>query len=164
MRIAGFLPLAALAAALLASGAALATNQYDFDLDWDDDEDLVVELEDERTFDEAVLVAPDGTEIAAYRIERDRESSTSRYDDSPSAGVGVGGGSGGFGVGVGIGIPLGGGSESYVRYETEAKIRLPDMAAYRADWPKWRLRIHLPKDEDGAPARTIEMAAPPPPD
>lgn len=163
MPIADFLRRTALAAAFLAPGAALAAEPYDFDLDWDDGEIIVIELEDERTFDEAVLIGPDGIEIAAYRIERDRESSSSRYDDSPSAGVGVGGGSGGFGVGIGIGIPLGGSSESYVRYETEAKIRLPDMAAYRATWREWTLRIHMPAGEGGAAERTIEMPAPAPP-
>jgi hypothetical protein len=153
-------------ALLLAPGAALAiVDEDDFDLDWDDGEIIVIELEDERTFDEAVLVAPDGSEIAAFRIDRDKETSTSHYGDEPTGGVGVGGGSGGFGVGVGIGIPLGGGGyETDVRYETQAQIRVPDMVAYRSNWRDWKLRIHLPGSEGSTgDDRTVEFRAPEPP-
>lgn len=159
--------LSALAAALLLFGAGPAhalLDADDFDLDWDDGEIIVIELDDQRTFDTAVLVAPDGSEIAAFRIDRDRETSTSGTGSGVSTGVGVGGGSGGFGVGVGIGFPLGGGEETtYVSYETEAQIRVPDMAEYRAGWTQWVLRIHLPADGPST-ERTIEMPAPEPPD
>ncbi len=155
---------AVLAAAVsLTPGSARAViDADDFDFDWDDGEIIVIELDDERTFDEAVLVAPDGTEIPAFRIDRDRHTRNS--GSGASTGVGVGGGSGGFGVGVGIGIPLGGSYDTEVTYETEAQIRVPDMVAYRANWREWKLRIHLPGTEGSTgDDRTVEMQAPKPP-
>ena len=161
--------LASLAAMLLFAHAAPAADKDDFDLDWDDGEIIVIALEDRRTFDTAVLVAPDGTEIAAFLIDRER---TDYADDSGSGmswgmgtGVAVGtGGSSGVGVGVGIGFPIGGGNDdpSTIRYRTEAQIRVPDMAAYRESWEGWVLRIHLPKDELWT-ERTITLPAPEPP-
>jgi hypothetical protein len=79
-------------------------------------------------------------------------------------GVGVGGGSGGFGVGtgVGFGFPLGGGYDAPRdgRVASTAKIRVPDMAGYRAGWQRWTVRVTLGEDGSG---RVIEVAAPPPP-
>lgn len=161
-----------LAAALLFAGAApvFAADKDDFELDWDDGEIIVIALEDRRTFDTAVLVAPDGTEIAAFLINRERTdyagNSGSGMDWGMGTGVAVGtGGSSGVGVGVGIGFPIGGGSNadpSTISYRTQAQIRVPDMAAYRAGWDGWVLRIHLPKDELWT-ERTIELPAPEPP-
>ena len=162
---------AAVAASMLFIDRAPAADKDDFDLDWDDGEIIVIALEDRRTFDTAVLVAPDGTEIAAFLIDRERTDyagdSGSGMDWGMGTGVAVGtGGSSGVGVGVGIGFPIGGGSynddPSTIRYQTEAQIRVPDMTAYRANWQDWVLRIHLPKDELWT-ERTITLPAPEPP-
>ena len=153
--------LASLAAMLLFAHAAPAADKDDFDLDWDDGEIIVVELEDVRSFDQAVLVAPDGTEFPAFSMERDRETSTQAVQ--PSVGTGVSGGSNGVGVGVGLSIPLGGfDDDTSVDYRTRAQIRVPDMAAYRASWQQWQLRIHQPM-EDIYGERTLVLPAPEPP-
>jgi hypothetical protein len=164
--------LAAVAASLLMVGGAPASaaDKDDFDLDWDDGEIIAIALDDRRTFDTAVLVAPDGSEIAAFLIDRERTDQAGNSGGtswSMGTGVAVGtGGSSGVGVGVGIGFPIGGGSgnddPSTIRYRTEAQIRVPDMTAYRAGWEGWVLRIHLPKDELWT-ERTIELKAPEPP-
>lgn len=164
---------AAVAAVLLFVGGAPASaaDKDDFDLDWNDDAVIAIALDDRRTFDTAVLVAPDGTEIAAFQIDRERETATggnsgSGMDWGMGTGVAVGtGGSSGVGVGVGIGFPIAGGGNadpSTIRYRTEAQIRVPDMPEYRANWQDWVLRIHLPKDELWT-ERTIELPAPEPP-
>jgi hypothetical protein len=164
--------LASLVAALLVVGGAPASaaDRDDFDLDWNEGEIVAIELEGRRTFDTAVLVAPDGTETAAFLIDRERTDDAGGSSSGMSWGMGTGvavgtGGSSGVGVGVGIGFPIGGGSNadpSTIRYRTEAQIRVPDMAAYRASWQDWVLRIHLPKDELWT-ERTIELPAPEPP-
>jgi hypothetical protein len=147
----------------LAAGPALAAlDEDDFDFDWDDGEIIVIEFEDQRTFDEVTLIAPDGTEIPAFRIERDKNTTT--RNSGASSGVGVGGGTGGVGVGIGIGIPLGGSSTTETTYESEAQIRVPDMTAYRENWRDWKIRIHLPGAEGTTgDDKTIEIRAPKPP-
>ena len=156
---------ATLFAAMLLAGCSSSSSPTvegaDFDLDWDDGEIIVVELEDVRSFDQAVLVAPDGTEFPAFSMERDRETSTQAVQ--PSVGTGVSGGSNGVGVGVGLSIPLGGfDDDTSVDYRTRAQIRVPDMAAYRASWQQWTLRIHQPM-EDIYGERTLTLPAPKPP-
>jgi hypothetical protein len=156
---------AALLAGLLLGGCGSNSSQTvegaDFDLDWDDGEIIVVALEDVRSFDRAVLIAPDGTEIPAFSMERDRETSTQAVQ--PSLGTGVSGGSNGVGVGVGLSIPLGGfDDDTSVDYRTRAQIRVPDMTAYRASWQAWELRIHQPM-EDIYGERTLVLPAPEPP-
>lgn len=156
---------AALVAGMLLAGCSSNSSQTvehaDFDLDWDDGEIIVVALEDVRSFDQAVLVSPDGTEIHAFSMERDSETSTQAVQ--PSLGTGVSGGSGGFGVGVGLSIPLGGfDDDTSVGYRTEAQIRVPDMDAYRAGWQDWQLRIHQPM-ENIYNERTLLLPAPEPP-
>ena len=143
------------------SNSSQTVEGADFDLDWDDGAIIVVELEDVRSFDQAVLVAPDGTEFPAFSMERDRETSTQSVQ--PSVGTGVSGGSNGVGVGVGLSIPLGGfDDDTSVDYPTRAQIRVPDMAAYRASWQQWQLRIHQPM-EDIYGERTLVLPAPEPP-
>jgi hypothetical protein len=148
---------------LIGAAPAFAVDADDFDVDWDNDV-IEIELDDERAFDEAQLVAPDGTVIEAYRIDRDTETLRDDYYNRPSVGVGVGGGTGGVGVGVGIGFPIfgSGGSTSHVAgHESRAKIRVPDMVAYRRDWEDWRIRVHLEGVAGGG--RWLEMDAPAPP-
>ena len=156
---------AALLALMLLAGCGSSTSQTvegaDFDLDWDDGEIIVVALEDVRSFDQAVLIAPDGTEIPAFSMERDRETNTQAVQ--PSLGTGVSGGSGGVGVGIGLSIPLGNYDDDVsIDYRTRAQIRVPDMAAYRASWQEWELRIHQPM-EDIYGERTLLLPAPEPP-
>jgi hypothetical protein len=155
---------AALLAGMLLAGCSSNSSQTvehaDFDLDWDDGEIIVVALEDVRSFDQAVLVAPDGTEIPAFQMERDRESNTQAVQ--PSLGTGVSGGSNGVGVGIGLSFPLGNYDDTRIDYRTEAQIRVPDMAAYRASWQQWQLRIRQPM-EDIYNERTLTLPAPEPP-
>jgi hypothetical protein len=155
---------AALLAGMLLAGCGSSSSQTvegaDFDFDWDDGEIIVVALEDVRSFDRAVLVAPDGSEIHAFSMERDRETNTQAVQ--PSVGTGVSGGSGGFGVGVGLSIPLGGYDDESIDYRTRAQIRVPDMTEYRASWQQWQLRIHQPM-EDIYGERTLTLPAPEPP-
>jgi len=156
---------AALLAGLLMVGCSSNSSQTvedaEFDLDWDDGEIIVVALEDARTFDQAVLVAPDGSEIPAFSMERDRETNTQAVQ--PSLGTGVSGGSNGVGVGVGLSFPLGGfDDDTSIDYRTRAQIRVPDMAAYRANWQQWVLRIHQPM-ENIYGERTLTFPAPEPP-
>jgi hypothetical protein len=128
---------------------------------------LDVQVTDLQPVTQAELTSPDGKVFIAHQIERER---LSRYGGSygPSVGVGVGGGSwngGGFGVGsgVGFGFPLGGGYDDGPRdgrVASTAKIRVPDMPAYRAHWQQWKVRVTL---GEGAAKRVIEVGAPPPP-
>jgi hypothetical protein len=148
---------------LIGAAPAFAVDADDFDLDWDNDV-IEIELDDERAFDNAQLVAPDGTVIEAYRIDRDTETLRDGYNSGPSVGVGVGGGTGGVGVGIGIGFPIfgsGGSTSHVVGHESRAKIRVPDMVAYRRDWDDWRIRVHLEGVAGGG--RWLEMDAPAPP-
>ncbi len=153
---------AAIVAGMLLAGCSSSSSQSvenaDFDLDWDDGEIIVVALEDVRSFDQAVLVAPDGTEFPAFSMERDRETNTQAVQ--PSLGAGVAGGAGGGGVGVGLSFPIGGyDDDASVDYRTEAQIRVPDMTAYRATWQDWELRIHQPM-ENIYGERTLILPAP----
>ena len=128
---------------------------------------LDVQVTDRQPVTQAELTSPDGKVFIAHQIDRER---LSRYGGSygPSVGVGVGGGSwngGGFGVGsgIGIGFPLGG--EYYDgprdgQVASTAKIHIPDMPAYRAQWQQWKVRVTL---GEGAAKRVIEVDAPPPP-
>jgi hypothetical protein len=128
---------------------------------------LDVQVTDRQPVTQAELASPDGKIFIAHQIERERLSRAGGYYGQPSmgVGVGVGGGSGGFGVGsgVGFGFPLGGGYSGAPRdgrVASTAKIRVPDMTAYRAHWQQWKVRVTL---GEGAAKRVIEVGAPPPP-
>lgn len=114
----------------------------------------------------ALLREPDGQTIAAYQIDRERNTYTDTNDPYGSGlGVGVEGGSnGGISTGVGFGFPLfgGGGPDSRSHSTTTSTVRfkVPDMAAYRRDWQHWVLHIDL---DDGANRRSIETLPPAPP-
>jgi hypothetical protein len=116
----------------------------------------------------ALLKQPDGQTIAAYQIDKDRNTYTDTNDYYGSGlGVGVEGGSnGGVSTGVGVGFPLfgGGGPDARSHSITTSNVRfkVPDMTAYRRDWQHWVLHIDL---DDGANRRSIETLPPaPPPD
>ncbi len=114
----------------------------------------------------AVLRQPDGQTVAAYQIDRDRNTYTDSNDYYGSGlGVGVEGGSnGGVSTGIGFGFPLfgGGGPDQRSHSTTTSTLRfkVPDMAAYRRDWQRWVLHVDL---DDGANRRSIETLPPAPP-
>ena len=123
---------------------------------------VTVDVLDPEAAEQIELVAPDGKVFPAFRIHRER--TTGRYSGDPSVGVGVGVGSGGWhddgvgvGTGIGIGFPLGGGSTPDPKTRSIGQVKLPDMAAYRADWTKWQARVTFPG------GRVVTVAAPPPP-
>jgi hypothetical protein len=123
---------------------------------------LDVQVTDRQPVTQAELASPDGQTFVAHQIDRERLSSGGGYGSPMGVGVGVGGGSGGFGVGTGFGIGFGGGSGAPrdPRVTSTARIRVPDMAAYRAQWQQWKVRVTL---GEGSSRRTIEVGAPPPP-
>jgi hypothetical protein len=126
---------------------------------------LLVEVRDDDPVRAARLVAPGGAAVEAHAIDTNR---TSRGGGGgglyPSVGVGVGGGSNsGVSTGVGIGFPIfGGGGGGRVReeYESVARIRIPDLAAYRANWQKYEVRLTL---GEGADEHEVVIPAPEPP-
>jgi hypothetical protein len=123
---------------------------------------LDVQVTDRQPVTHAELASPDGRIFVAHQIDRERLSRGGGYGSPMGVGVGVGGGSGGFGVGTGFGIGFGGGSSAPrdPRVTSTARIRVPDMAAYRAQWQQWKVRVTL---GEGGGRRTIEVGAPPPP-
>jgi hypothetical protein len=125
---------------------------------------LLVEVRDDDPVRAARLVAPDGAAIEAHAIDSERHSRGGGGGGFyPSVGVGVGGGSGGGGVstGVGIGFPIfgGGGGGGRTEYESVARIRIPDLAAYRANWQSYEVRVTL---GEGADAHEVVIPAPEP--
>jgi hypothetical protein len=124
---------------------------------------LLVEVRDEDPVRAARLVAPDGAAIEAHAIDTERRSRGGGGGGFyPSVGVGVGGGSGGVSTGVGIGFPIfgGGGGSRRTEYESVARIRIPDPAAYRANWQKYEIRATL---GEGAEEHEVVIPAPEPP-
>jgi len=128
---------------------------------------IEIQVTDQEPAKQAELAAPDGHVFLAYSI--DREQVTSQGDGyAPSVGFGVGVGTSGshtgVGTGIGFGIPFVIGDDnppvpaSWVR--SMARIRVNDLAAYRASWQQWKVRVHF---GNGANQRMLEVAAPPPP-
>jgi len=125
---------------------------------------VTVDVLDPEAAEQIELVAPDGNILTAFRIDRDKVTGTSG-GGQPSMGVGVGVGNGGWngggvgvGTGIGFGFPLGDTGYSHeTRTRSIGQVKLPDMAAYRADWTKWQARITFPGK------RVVTIAAPPPP-
>jgi len=119
-----------------------------------------VTLEDRQPIEKAELRAPDGTTLAADRISADR-TVTSQNQDGLGIGVTAEGGSSDP-LDVGVSLPLFGTKQPSPAesYSSRALIRIPDMAAYRAGWQHWKLRLLL-----GSPTgteRKVELAAPRP--
>ena len=129
-----------------------------------------VQVTDPQPVTRVELAAPDGRIFLAHQIDRERLTRQGGgYYGQPTVGVGVGGGSGGccwggsgVGVGVGFGFPLGDASQPDYRpagVASTALVHVPDMAAYRAQWQQWKVRIYL---GEGANERMVEVAAPQP--
>jgi hypothetical protein len=122
-----------------------------------------VTLEDRQPIEKAELRAPDGTTLAADGISADR---TVTSQDQDGLGIGVtaqGGSSDPLQTDVGVSLPLFGTKQPSPAesYASRALIRIPDMAAYRAGWQRWKLRLLL-----GSPTgteRKAELPAPRPP-
>ena len=125
---------------------------------------IEIEVTDRQAVETAELVAPDGAVTSAHQINRDRIVEGGRGGASPSVGVGVfGGSSGDIGTSIGIGIPIFGGYDpGDPAIDSRAVIRVPDLAAYRAGWQQYRVRLRFgaaPENE-----RVMEIPAPRPPE
>ena len=131
---------------------------------------LQVQVTDPQPVTRVELAAPDGRVFLADRIDRERLTRQGGgYYGQPTVGIGVGGGSGGccwndggVGVGFGFGFPLGDAREPDYGpggVASTALVHVPDMAAYRAQWQQWKVRIYL---GEGAGERMGEVAAPAP--
>ena len=122
-----------------------------------------ITLEDRQPIEKAELLAPDGTTLAADRVSSDR---TVTHMDDDGLGIGIaaqGGSSDPVHTDVGVSLPLFGTRQPSPAeaYDSRALIRIPDMAAYRAGWQRWTLRLLL-----GSPTgteRKVELPAPRPP-
>ena len=125
---------------------------------------LLIEVRDEDPVRAARLVAPGGAATEAHAIDTERRSRGGGGGGFyPSVGVGVGGGSNsGVSTGVGIGFPIfgGGGGRAREEFQSVARIRLPDVAAYRANWQKYEVRVTL---GEGADEHEVVIPAPEPP-
>lgn len=111
----------------------------------------------------ARLVAPDGIALEAAAIDTERYTAHEDNGTRPRIGATVlGGSSGGVSTGVGIGFPLFGSGETRTWRETQSRItfRLPDPAAYRADWQRYSIAVDL---DDGVNRRSFQMLPPAPP-
>ncbi|MFM9843666.1 MAG: hypothetical protein ACKVOI_11915 [Dongiaceae bacterium] len=125
---------------------------------------VTVDVLDPEAAEQIELVAPDGTVITAFRVDREKVTGDYR-GGQPSMGVGVGVGSGGWhgggvgvGTGIGFGFPLGDANDRReARTRSIGQVKLPDMTAYRANWTQWQARVTFPGK------RTVTVAAPPPP-
>jgi hypothetical protein len=131
----------------------------------DQPDTIEVSIRDAQAADRIQLVAPDGMITDAYQVDREFLRATDSGYSGFNLGVGVSGGSSsGVQPAFGIGFPIFGGAPNSPQRDevhTKALIRIPDMAAYRANWQRMVLRIYL--GEKSASPRKMEMAAPPPP-
>lgn len=115
----------------------------------------------------AALVEPSGRMTVAGTIERDVIYSNGNYGYGPSVGVGVGGGSWGGnswrGAGVGVGVPIGGPSYAPSQptdVRQRARIVVPDMADYRANWERIIVRVTFGTDPANSEIADIPAPAP----
>jgi hypothetical protein len=126
---------------------------------------IEVSIRDEQAADRVQLVAPDGSVADAYQLDRNFIHAEDSGSSGFNFGVGVSGGSSsGVQPSFGIGFPIFGGAPNSPQrdeVQTKALIRVPDMAAYRANWQHTTVRIYL-GDKSVSP-RKMEMAAPAPP-
>ncbi|MFZ5791505.1 MAG: hypothetical protein ACOY3L_12480 [Pseudomonadota bacterium] len=128
--------------------------------------DLIeVSIRDAQPADQVELVAPSGAATAAFELDRERVTMAPTAPTGVEWGFGItGGSSSGVQPRLGVGIPIfGQPSPPTPREEvlSTARIKVPDMAAYRAQWRHWILRILF--GTKGPSPRKMEMAAPAPP-
>lgn len=125
---------------------------------------LEVQIRDHQAANEVALVAPGGATIAAYQLDATKQVIVPQESSGVNFGLGVAGGSeGDVRTGIGIGFPIFG-SAAPPRAETEvltrARVRIVDLAAYRADWQRWVLRVMF--DAGQSTERKMEIVAPQP--
>lgn len=123
---------------------------------------IEVRVADPEPVEQAELRAPDGRVYPAFQIDRDRVVQEGGGYSPFGVGVGVfGGSSSGVGTSFGVGLPLGGvgGAPREPQVASLARIRVDDMAAYRVDWPAWKVRLRLGEVNP----RFMELPAPRPP-
>ena len=111
-----------------------------------------VQVTDPQPVTRVELAAPDGRIFLAHQIDRER---LTRRGGCCWGGSGVG-------LGVGFGFPLGDAREpdyGPAGVASTALVQVPDMAAYRAHWQQWKVRIYL---GEGGSERMVEVAAPQP--
>jgi len=126
---------------------------------------IQVSMIDRQPVEQATLLAPDGRSFVAYQISRDQIAVA--QDPGIAAGVGMGvfgGSANGISSGFGIGFPLFGSPPppAVPVVQSHALIHVEDMAAYRAGWQQWKLRLRM-----GSPETTehdVEFPAPRPPE
>jgi hypothetical protein len=126
---------------------------------------LEVQIHDRQAADEVELVAPGGATIAAYQLDQTHQVLVPPRDSGINVGVAVAGGSSGdLRTGIGFGFPIFGSAapaKPVTEVLTRARLRIADLAAYRADWQHWVVRVRFGV---GGPAeRKMEIAAPAPP-
>ncbi len=109
----------------------------------------------------AVLVSPDGSSLDALDIRNERVAGE-EPGLRPSVGIGGSGGSrSGTDIGVGISIPILGGGGTPASIASGASFPVIEMAAYRATWKLWVVRMEF--DGPEGRARHLDVPAPEPP-
>ena len=143
--------------------AESAKASYETSFSSDTPDVLLIQVDDDQPVTGARLAAPDGTVSEAYSIDTDRQPGSPSPGIFPSVGVGVSGGSSSnISTGVGLSFPIFGasGPAPHVHYRSTARIRVPDMAAYRANWQKTEVRITM---GEGSAVHEVVIVAPKPP-
>jgi len=123
-----------------------------------------VTLRDPQPVAIAALIDPAGRSFPAGRISYARESEAPSAGIPPQVELGAAGGSAGLdSAGIGVGFPVFGsaGPPAGTLVVSRFTIRIADMAAYRADWQKWK--FHLTLGATKSNQRDIEFLGPPPP-
>jgi hypothetical protein len=123
---------------------------------------LLIEVRDRDPVRAARLIAPGGGATEAHAIDTERTRGSGGGGFYPSIGVGVGGGSNsGVATGVGIGFPIfgGGGGGGRTQYRSIARIHVPDLPDYRANWRKYEVRVTL---GEGGSEHQVVIPAPEP--
>ena len=116
-------------------------------------------LRDRKPVEQAELVAPSGQAYAAGPIQRERIAVDA--DGQPIIGFQASGGEREIDS-LGVTLPLFADKpKPEIMMLSTARIRVVDMAGYRASWPHWtvRLRLGTPQTTE----RTVEFPAPRPP-
>lgn len=123
---------------------------------------------DPLPLDGAELIWPDGRVVPSDPIATIAHGGASSGYSGGGVGVGFGvfgGSASGTSTGIGLSLPIfgfGGGAERPSTYESRTRFFVPDMEAYRAGWPSWRIRLRLGNPMQGTPRYHL-IAAPPPP-
>ncbi|MBI2255193.1 MAG: hypothetical protein HYU58_11285 [Proteobacteria bacterium] len=129
----------------------------------EDQDVIVVHVRDPLPVKSAQLIDPAGKATEAFAIDTDRATYSGGSGMQPNVGVGVTGGSnGGVSTGIGIGFPLfgsGSGTATHRITESQIRLRIADMAAYRLGWQHYTLAVDL---DDGVNRRSFQMIPPAP--